>query len=63
MNNSCLPTCSGLYADVNEGSIDIDDGKYTELMQKEYLDYKASFGELIPFLYDTSRTNDNSKSS
>ena len=52
---SCLPTCTGLYADINEGSIDIHGGKFTELMKKEYLNYKASFGELIPFIQAESR--------
>ena len=52
-NDSCLPTCTGLYADITEDEIKTQDGrKHIELLQKEYYDYKDSFGAFVPFIYD-----------
>ena len=51
MNYSCLPTCTGLYADVNPRSGSQYKPTYMDLMEKEYNEYKATYGEYIPFIY------------
>ena len=51
----CLPSCMGIYADINKEPMEEDQRDSIMKMQEEYLDYKNSFGELIPykFVYKT----------
>ena len=48
-NSSCPHSCLGLYADINDFPTDKDMRQYIELMQREYLAHKASFGQTVPF--------------
>ena len=45
----------GIYADINKEPMEEDQRDSIMKMQEEYLDYKNSFGELIPykFVYKT----------
>ena len=46
---TCPQSCLGLFADVNEYPVDKEIRENVEKLQKEYQDYKSSFGQPIPF--------------
>ena len=45
----CLPSCTGIYADINEELMKEDQRESIQKMQEEYIAFKNSFGGLIPF--------------
>ena len=47
----CLPSCTGIYADINEEPMKEDQKESIQKMQEEYIAYKNSFGGLIPFQF------------
>ena len=47
----CLPSCTGIYADIKEELMEEDQRESIRKMQEEYLDYKNLFGELRPYKF------------